>query len=194
MTTITIETAKLKAALICASNDKIRPHINGVYVDPRGYIVSTDGHRLFCARIDLSGVPAFDGWLMPRDAIKRALTGCKFNEIVVTPDRIGDIACRPVYGVFPQWERVLPSHDLSGEIAQFNSAYVADLGEIGRILTGKRKADAGLTAHIHHNGQAPAGVTFPDCKDAFAVLMPIRSNHINQTSAWIGLRKAAPTV
>jgi hypothetical protein len=194
MTTITIETAKLKAALICASNDQIRYYINGVYVDPRGYIVSTDGHRLFCARIDLSGVPAFDGWIMPRDAIKRALTGYKLDTIDIAPDRIGDIACRSVDGTFPQWERVLPSHDLSGEIAQFNSAYVADLGEIGRILTGKRKADAGLTAHIHHNGQAPAGVTFPDCKDAFAVLMPIRSNHIDPTSAWTDLRKAAPTI
>lgn len=189
---ITIPTAKLKAALICASNEQARPYISGVYVDPRGYLVATDGHRLFCAAIDLTDVPAFDGWIIPRDAVKRALAGYKVDIIDISRYSVGDIACQPVHGDYPTWERVLPSEPLSGETAQFNPDYLADMGEIGRILTGKRKANAGLTAHVHHNGEKPAGISFPHCDDAFAVLMPIRTQHTDAARAWSDVRAIAP--
>ena len=70
-----VPAAMLRAALICASTEQVRYYLNGVYVDPKGYLVSTDGHRAFIGKIELSGAPAFDGWIIPRDAIKRALTG-----------------------------------------------------------------------------------------------------------------------
>jgi len=182
--TISIEvpTAYLKAALVCASTEQVKYYLCGVYVDPKGFLVSTDGHRLFCGKIDLTDVPAFDGWLMPATAIKRALTGYKPDAITIAPDRVGDIACQPIDGTFPDWRRVVPS-ELSGETAQFNPAYVADMGKIGVMLRGKRKNS--LDAHIHHNGEAPAGITFPEIEDAFAVLMPIRAHHSdNGSTAW----------
>lgn len=184
---LTISTAALRAALLCASDERIRYYLRGVYVDPKGFIVSTDGHRLFCAKIDLTDAPAFDGWIICRDVLKRALTGNKAETIDVSPTRTGDVACQPIDGTYPDWRRVVPS-DLSGDAAQFNPAYVADMGKIGDLLRGKRKG--ALSAHIHHNGEGPAGVTFPEIEDAFAVLMPIRSHHSdNGSAAWSNRRK-----
>lgn len=192
-TNITVNAAMLRAALLCASNEQTRYYLRGVYVDPKGYLVSTDGHRMFVGTIDLAASehnPApssFDGWIIPRDAIKRALTGYKPDVIEISPTRCGDIACQPVDGSYPDWRRVVPS-EISGTTAQFNPAYVADMGKIGEMLTGKRKN--GLPAHIHHNGDRPAGVTFPGVDDAFAVLMPIRPAHTDDgEGVWPARRK-----
>ena len=187
---ITVPTAMLKAALICASTEQARYYLNGVYVDTKGFLVSTDGHRAFVGRIDLGDcADAFDGWIIPRDAIKQALAGYKGDAIEITQTRVGVVSCKPIDATYPDWRRVVPS-DLSGETAQFQPGYIADMGKIGEALAGKRKAGAGLSAHIHHNGEAPAGVTFPGCDDAFAVLMPIRSAHTDDgEGVWPARRK-----
>lgn len=182
MTTITVPTAVLKAALICASTEEVRYYLNGVYVDPKGLLVSTNGHVMFCGKIDLTDVAPFDGWIIPREAIKRAVTGYKDSTIEISPTRVGDIATQPVDGTYPDWRRVLPD-ETSGEVAQFNPDYIADVGKMGDLLRGKRKGS--LSAHIHHNGEGPAGVTFPEIDDAFAVLMPIRAHYTdNGSTAW----------
>jgi len=168
---IEVPTATLKAALICASTDKVRYYLCGVYVDPKGFLVATDGWRAFVGKIDLTGVPAFDGWIICRDVLKRALTGYKADTITIAPDRVGDITRQPIDGTYPDWRRAVPD-ELSGETAQFNPNYIADMGKIGRLLSGKR--DGGFAARIHHNGESPAAITFPEIDDCFAVLMPFR--------------------
>ena len=174
MTTLTVNTNTLRAALLCASGEETRYYLRGVYVDPAGKLVSTDGHRMFVGKIDLAASSvepgSFEGWTICRDALKRALTGYKQDTIEISPTRIGDLSCQPVDGSFPDWTRVLPSEP-TGEIAQFNPHYIADMGKIGTLLTGSR---SGNLAHIHHNGEGPCGVTFPGCDDAFAVLVPVR--------------------
>ena len=183
---IEVPTAVLKAALICASTEQVRYYLNGVYVDPKGFLVSTDGHRAFVGKIDLTDVPAFDGWIICRDVLKRALTGYKADTITIAPDRVGNSLCQPIDGTYPDWRRVVPS-DLTGVTAQFNPAYIADLGKMGDLLRGKRKGS--LAAHIHHNGEGPAAITFPEVDDCFAVLMPIRAHHSdNGAEAWIARR------
>jgi DNA polymerase-3 subunit beta len=174
---IAVSTAMLRAALLCANNEPVRPYLNGVRVDASGKLVSTDGHRLFVGKINLamSDVEpgSFEGWTICRDALKRALTGYKDDMIVIGPTHIGYLSCQPVDGIFPDWMRVLPSEP-TGEIAQFNPAYVADMGKIGTLLTGNR---TGNLVHIHHNGNGPAGITFPGAGHAYGVLMPVRASH-----------------
>ena len=182
-----VPTAMLKAALVCASTEQARYYLNGVYVDPTGFLVSTDGHRAFVSKIDIIDAPSFDGWIIPRDALKRALTGYKADTIEISPTRVGDVATQPIDATYPDWRRVVPS-ELSGVVAQFNPAYIADMGKIGDLLRGKRKG--ALAAHVHHNGEGPAGITFPEIDDAFAVLMPIRAHHTdNGSEAWASRRK-----
>ena len=195
MTTITVNADMLRAALLCASDEQSRFYLRGVYVDPAGKLVATDGHRMFVGTIDLAASehnPApgsFDGWIICRDVLKRALAGYKLPTITIAPDRVGDIACAPVDGSYPDWRRVVPS-EISGTAAQFNPAYMADMGKIGALLAGKPKrgysAGTGLTAHIHHNGESAAGVTFPGVDNAYAVIMPIRfySARTDATADW----------
>jgi DNA polymerase-3 subunit beta len=193
MTTITVNADMLRAALMCASAEETRYYLKGVYVDPAGKLVSTDGHRMFVGTIDLAASehnPApgsFTGWIICRDVLKRALAGHKLPMITIAPDRVGDIACQPIDGTFPDWRRVVPS-EISGNVAQFNPAYVADMGKIGLLLQGKPKrgysSGTGLTAHIHHNGESPAGVTFPGVDDAYGLLMPIRGAYHDDAAQW----------
>ena len=182
-TAIAVPAAMLRAALICASTEETRYYLRGIYVDSKGFLVTTDGHRAFVGRIDLADAAPFDGWTIPMDAAKRALIGYKPTMIEISPTRCGDIACTPVDGVYPDWRRSVPT-ELSGVVAQYNPAYLADMGKIGELLTGKRKNGGGLSAHVHHNGEAAAGITFPGCEDAFAVLMPIRSAHAGTPDSW----------
>lgn len=191
-TTITVNADMLRAALLCASTEETRYYLKGVFVDPAGKLVSTDGHRMFVGTIDLAASehnPApgsFTGWIICRDVLKRVLAGHKLPTITIAPDRVGDIACQPIDGSFPDWRRVVPS-EITGTVAQFNPAYVADMGKIGLLLQGKPKRgylNAGLTAHIHHNGESPAGVTFPGVDDAYAVLMPIRGSYHDDAAQW----------
>ena len=179
---LTIPTNVLKAALICASTEQVRYYLNGVYVDPKGFLVSTDGHRLFCAQIDLEGQSPFEGWIIPREAIKQALTGHKGDTIEVTQTRVGVVSCKPVDGSYPDWRRVLPSDTPSNVPAQFNPAYVADFGKIGDLLSGKRKGEV-LPCQIHHNGDQPTPITFSADPSCFGVMMPIRTAYANTEAA-----------
>lgn len=166
---IEVPTAMLKAALICASTEKVRYYLNGVYVDPKGFLVSLDGTRMFCGKIDLEGVPEFDGWIICRDTLKRALTNYKAATMTISPNCVGNTLCQPIGAP-------------SGETAQFNPNYVADMGKIGDLLRGY---GGGLSARIHHNGEAPTAITFPDSRNAFAVLTPIRTSYTgNGEGVW----------
>jgi hypothetical protein len=81
-------------------------------------------------------------FIVPTDAIKKALTGYKGLGIQLerTGDvwTLGDVTFKPVDGTFPDWRRVAPtqktiSEDL-GKIAQFNPAYVADMGKVAKAV------------------------------------------------------------
>jgi hypothetical protein len=79
---ITINVNFLKAALLFASDEETRYYLKGVHLLRRGdhlRITATDGHRLFCAMQtpDESG-PDFDV-ILPRDGLKKALTGVHRN-------------------------------------------------------------------------------------------------------------------
>jgi DNA polymerase-3 subunit beta len=174
-----IDTNLIKAAMLCASTEKTRYYLNGVYFDPRGFIVATDGHRLFCAKIE-----AWDGdsFLIPNDMLKRAMTGNKALIVEVTATSIDGVAYVPIDGTFPDWTRVIPQ-ELSGETAQFNPAYVADLGKVAKIL-----GDKSGHISIRHNGNGPAGILFGR-KDCFAVLMPVRDRDGNEWADAVALMK-----
>lgn len=181
--TLTARVDMLEAALICASREETRYYLNGVYVDPAGLVVATDGHRLFAGDFtpdnSRATLPAFKGWIIPRDALQRALKAAPKRAkdpaarvLKISPERVGDVVCRPVDGAFPDWRRVIPDEVTpDGKAAQFDGAYLADFDKIAAILSGAR-GKAFCT--LHPNGDNPAPVTFGDAP-AIGVLMPRRS-------------------
>lgn len=189
--TVTIEARAdmLKAALMFVSREATRPYLGGVYIDPAGLAVSTDGHRLFCGALapddERAALPAFDGWTIPGEALKRALQGFKpprgtvDPRITITPERVGDVACKPIDGAFPDWRRVIPdAAAMDGAAAQYQGEYLADFDKAAALLRGDRRGQC----RVYHDGQNPALVSFGVLGNytggppvpAFGVLMPLR--------------------
>jgi len=170
-----IATDLLKAALLCASQEETRYYLRGVFLSTSGHLVTTDGHRMFVAR--LNERPAADV-IVPYADVQAALklAGARAKDIDVTADRIGQIAYTPVDGTFPNWRNVVPTgeetpakdktEDLPGNV-HFNHVYIGDLAKMGKILGG--------SSTLHPvTASNPALVTFGDRADCFGVLMPMR--------------------
>ena len=185
-----IATDLLKAALLCASSEETRYYLRGVHLATSGHLVTTDGHRMFVAR--LNERPAADVIVPYADvAAALKLAGARCKDIEVTVDvtgsalpqvtgKIHSIAYQPVDGTFPDWRRVVPTgeeqpsgkpDDAPGAV-HFNHAYVGDLAKMAAILCGKADTAQSLLHPV--SASHPCLVTFGDRADCFAVLMPVR--------------------
>ena len=169
-----IATDIFKAALLCASQEESRYYLRGVHLSTSGHLVTTDGHRMFVAR--LTDRPAADVIVPYADvAAALKLAGARAQDIEVTADRIGQIAYTPVDGTFPDWRRVVPTgeetpsgkpDDAPGAV-HFNHAFIGDMGKMGKLLGGSSK--------LHPTSASnPCLVTFGEREDCLAVLMPSR--------------------
>jgi len=173
-----IPTDLLKAALVCASPKATRYYLRGVYLAPPGHMVTTDGHRMFVAR--LAEQPTIDV-IVPYDAVAAALkmagARAKDIEIDLAANRIGQIQFAPVDGTFPVWRRVVPTGEETPstkpdandgpEHVHFDHAYIGDLAKMGKLLGG--------SSMLHPvTASAPCLVTFGERADCFGVLMPVR--------------------
>ena len=178
-----LATDLLKAALVCASSEESRYYLRGVYLATSGHMVTTDGHRMFVAR--LAERPTADV-IVPYDAVAAALkmAGARVKEIEIdlAANRIGQIQYTPVDGTFPDWRRVVPTGleqpstkpELNDgpERAHFNHAYIGDFAKMAAILCGKSTASQSV---LHpRTASGPALVTFGDRADCFGVIMPVR--------------------
>lgn len=176
-----IATDLLKAALICASQEESRYYLRGVHLSTSGHLVTTDGHRMFVAR--LTDRPAADV-IIPYSDVQAALklAGARAQEIEITPERIGQIAYQPVDGTFPDWRRVVPTGEETpsnkpgandgAEHVHFNNRYVGDFERMADILCGKGKLGQSTLHPV--TASAPCLVTFGERADCFAVIMPVR--------------------
>lgn len=104
-----IAPSTLKGLLRIASKDPVRKYLNGIYFDPAGYAVATDGSALVAVR-----VPAFDGdgFTVPRESCGRAIKArpSRHCDMPVARERIGwDVMYAPLEGRYPDWRRVVPS-------------------------------------------------------------------------------------
>jgi len=173
-----LATDLLKAALVCASSEESRYYLRGVYLTTSGHMVTTDGHRMFVAR--LTERPSIDVILPYADvaaALKLAGARCTEIEIDLAANRIGQIQFTPVDGAFPDWRRVVPTGEETpstkpgandgAEHVHFNHAYIGDLAKMGKLLGG--------TSMLHPvSASHPCLVTFGEREDCLAVLMPVR--------------------
>jgi DNA polymerase-3 subunit beta len=169
-----IATDLLKAALFCASSEETRYYLRGVHLSTSGHLVTTDGHRMFVAR--LNERPSADV-IIPYSDVAAALklVGARCKEIDVDGTKIASSMYTPVDGTFPDWRRVVPTgeelpsgkpDDAPGAV-HFNHAFIGDLAKMGKLLGG--------TSMLHPvSASHPCLVTFGDRADCFAVIMPVR--------------------
>jgi DNA polymerase-3 subunit beta len=187
-----IATDILKAALFCASSEESRYYLRGVHLATSGHLVTTDGHRMFVAR--LTDRPAADV-IIPYSDVQAALklAGARAQDIEVTVDvtgsalpqvtgKIHSIAYVPVDGTFPDWRRVVPTGEETpsnkpgandgAEHVHFNNRYVGDFEKMADILRGKGTIGQSMLHPV--SASHPCLVTFGERADCFGVLMPVR--------------------
>ena len=116
----------LEWVLKAASTEAARYYLNGVYFDPEGQVVATDGHRLHCFEHKLKHTAkakkAQKGYIIPRTGLRLALSLLKetkldkFDITFYDNDRadfhIGDhlLESKLIDKTFPDWRRVVPKH------------------------------------------------------------------------------------
>jgi DNA polymerase-3 subunit beta len=174
----------LKAAAIVASKEAVRYYLNGVAIqanDKGVFIVATDGHRACVFRQSKTGTPL--DIIIPLAAINALKTKEDTVELRKINDvqyMIGNIAFEPIDGTFPDWRRIVPK-ETSGEIAQFDPAYVGDFAKVAKAL------NKGASVLISHNGYSASLVSFGPDVDGFGLLMP-KMRHgqvvVNTAPSW----------
>lgn len=185
-----IATDLLKAALYCASSEESRYYLRGVFLSTSGHMVTTDGHRLFCAK--LAEAPAADV-IIPLDTVKAALklAGKRAETLELNGNTLGGITFQPVDGTFPNWKAVIPPIDgyvtnPDNKPAHFDPDYICDIGQMSRALGSK----TGTSFQIHGwDSGSPHGVTFAGREDCFAVIMPMRT--VKEATPWNVARSIA---
>lgn len=195
--TLSIPHNVIRAALLAVPKEDIRYYLKGMCIDAsqsaagKLYLTTTDGHRMmvfdaapFARDENGDAAPvlamAWEQIIIPRemlDAVKPAKAGrAELNiKVQVSPDSVTVTGAttatgKPIDGEWPYYRHVLPQ-TLSGETAQFNPDYLADLGKAQALLNGKRK---GTYLRLAHNGNGPALAELSDA--AFAIVMPQRAD------------------
>lgn len=113
-----------------AANDQTRPVLTGVYVDPKGILVASDGFILAAVPCELRGtVPKdFDGCIIPANIVKAA-TGQKGGIAIpfsievdldakraTARDRNGDsVSGDLIDGSYPRWRALIPAPKTLGK-------------------------------------------------------------------------------
>jgi DNA polymerase-3 subunit beta len=160
-------------------------------------LVATNSHVLLSVPYvdDVEGDRMIGQWIIPREAleaVKPGKVGRTLLPITVEiipgaqtpdPDRPGvtikapdaitiagatTTTTKPVDGRYPDWRRVMPAA-ASLEVAQFDPALVALIGDVHSLLSGSTKSKP----VIYHNGCGSALVSSLG-RDALGVIMPLR--------------------
>lgn len=194
----TVPMSFLEAALICAAKQDVRFYLQGVAIN-EGHIVSTDGHRGFCAFH--SEIPENVDVILPVKSVSNFIKKFKAKErigrdVLVTLKRtVTDDSSHKSYEVklscgsevelfntidanYPRWKKAFPLEprdylsEYNGVLPQFNWNYLADFTKINKILGGNGEhADI-----IPKSAKEVARVQFRGTKYddvAFGVVMPL---------------------
>jgi DNA polymerase-3 subunit beta len=118
-----LEPPALRAGLTfvadCAAHEGgSRPHLIGAFIDPSGWLVTTDGHRMAVYRLP-SPLAAFEGVILPLPALRLLsvlLRGFSDNAVTVavSPRAISfrsgpwSLVTKVIDGTFSDWRRVVP--------------------------------------------------------------------------------------
>lgn len=181
----------LKTTALFVSNEETRYYLRGVNLETTRNgvtLTATNGHYLAMVRHDYQGdndlfeTSHWGNFIIPITLVDKIKISkhCDYAEINLDGDKIFisymgvTYAENKVDGTFPDARRVVPA-SVSGEIAQFDPAYINLFGKAKALITGKKSANL---VTIGHNGGSPALVDFvPDDAgfQGFGVLMPYRA-------------------
>jgi len=136
----------LKALLLTAGKNDARIFLNGIHFEhtEHGVIaITTDGHRMTCARLDYEG-EEFAPFTLHRDMLSglksRYDVAINHTENIVSITAENSTTRAPEnLGAWPEWRRIIPRH-FSGQPASYNYDYLGDVGKAMKLLSCKSRA------------------------------------------------------
>ena len=192
----TLNAKALAAVSFACSQEQIRRYLCGVRVTVRPtYVeyVATDGHLLLGCKTDNLGDDntLLGSWIIPEAFCRLKTKSEEFTlsvrgELLELSDTHSAHAFLPINdGTFPDWRRIVPKGNLSGEVAQYDSALLIRVSKAAGIYVTRGKA--GSSHRVAHNGDRPALVGFgagiPEA--LFGVLSPYRCDPSVSVPAWV---------
>jgi hypothetical protein len=180
----------LRAALRAVSYDPDRVYLHGVYCDKRGWIVATNGHVMFAARVPDVADWAGAGCILHGVELALAVKGRASSVIldmtglgVMAESRAGKTYVPLVEGAFPAWERIIPTVGGGDQVApaQFLPGPIKAIHAMAKAL--------GETAFLVPSAPAaPHPVVFGGRADCWGVIMPARMS-VDPTRVWAEMER-----
>jgi len=187
---------------LAAAKEDHRPVLQGVFVDPKGHLVASDGFALVVVPCKVTGAPrSFQGALVPADFVKAAAAKKRHNWPAWWPllklDLAANTAIREVpngeqasvkliAGTFPNWRQTIPARKQLGR--QKNTVFTPGL--LAKVA-GAIAANNPTVFLSKDNGPA---VMVGQEEKAFGLIMPVLGNPTRESKLRFALklRQAPP--
>jgi len=173
--------AMLKAALIHAAKQDMRLCLNGVLIEAtpeETRVVGADGPRCCVVRVETEneGVDRPVQFIIPREVVESMkISPSLLGERISLEDTPGgmwkasgiffDLTFKPLADTYPDYRRTIPD-ETSGEVAQYDPAYLLDALKAAKLLAippklynTKPPRRSKTAIHVQHNGTGPCVVT-----------------------------------
>ena len=189
-----IKQSQLKAMLNLAAKQDIRFYLCGVFVEfnqQTTRLVATCGHKMGLLNHPSEDNQGAGSLIIPREVIENLPKTGKFDpELTITKfdgNATGwtivipggtQIVFQQIEGNFPDYRRVC-NFKTSGEAASFNYEYMVQFLKVQHALGGSKTC----TVNLYQNGTSGALVTLAGVDNFAGVIMPIRSEAVNQAGA-----------
>lgn len=191
MNTYELPISAIAAHLLIAPKSDVRFYLNGVYFDPAGRMVSTDGSVMLVTKHDALKMPDALPCIVPRDALVAAvkMAGKKAATLFVDiepgePARVtlramtgASMTCTGIDGRYPDYLRVIPA-TVDGVAGTYDPTRYSRVGDALQILGGLKTTQE--VRLYQNNVDKAAWMMLDNSVGAIphvAVIMPLRAHN-----------------
>lgn len=133
-----IDFAAYMGAKTCRAKNDVRYYLNAFYIDSEGFIVATDGHRLFCDKVQTNQPEGVIVDVKGKEPAKfhHAELATETKTISFYTAENGLLAALPVEimdGCFPDWRRVARVDSGKVEDIGFTMPYLVDAAKVAKF-------------------------------------------------------------
>lgn len=125
-----------KAATLSKGKNDIRPYLNAFHLDSEGFIVTTDGHRLFCGKADTESTESVTVEVLGKEPSKFDYVEINTTSANFYSDENGLLCSLPTRFIdqnYPNWRRVVNFNEGSVSHVGFTAKYLADLSKAAKL-------------------------------------------------------------
>lgn len=123
------------ASLLRGKNDR-RPSFNAFRLDSEGLIVTTDGHRLFCGRVETESEESITVNIAGKEPTTFDYVEIHTGLANFYSDKTGLVCSLPVNVIednYPDWRRVVKFNEGNVSSIGFTAKYLADISKAAKL-------------------------------------------------------------